>query len=459
MKLKHALSGVLLLSVCFGSEAAETPILPVGLDAYRMWDHWADQRIGQRTYMRSTYDRSGGNLNADASNFLFQLADDRNVTLDIEARGVVAFVRYNHWHGSPWHYQVDGADYILRESMTADPYAQLKEIRFNPSDTFFEPFAYTWATTQGADLSWLPIEFEKSFRMSYERTHYGTGYYIYDLFLPGARLSSPIQAWDGKAGPGQDVVDLINRSGQDLVPAIGSPVAEAMKLTSERGSISIPKDASVTLTTLSVGPSMLRAIDFSVPEAEAVAFGRARLRITWDDRAQPSVDAPIALFFGAGTLYNRTGAEYLVKAFPVHIRFIGGRVALACYFPMPFFKSARIELADNGEAPLTNVQWMVRHAPYTSPANNAGYFHATYRDQGTPEPGKDLVLLDTRKQEGSAEWSGSMVGTSFIFSDRANLQTLEGDPRFFFDDSRTPQAQGTGTEEWAGGGDYWGGQT
>jgi hypothetical protein len=37
------------------------------------------------------------------------------------------------------------------------------------------------------------------------------------------------------------------------------------------------------------------------------------------------------------------------------------------------------------------------------------------------------------------------------------LGTLEGDPRFFFDDSETPQAQGTGTEEWGGGGDYWGG--
>src|SRR5262249_56958289 len=33
-----------------------------------------------------------------------------------------------------------------------------------------------------------------------------------------------------------------------------------------------------------------------------------------------------------------------------------------------------------------------------------------------------------------------------------------GGPRFFFEDSRPPQAQGTGTEEWAGGGDYWGGR-
>ena len=47
------------------------------------------------------------------------------------------------------------------------------------------------------------------------------------------------------------------------------------------------------------------------------------------------------------------------------------------------------------------------------------------------------------------------MGTSFIFSHDANLTTLEGDPRFLFDDSLTPQAQGTGTEEWAGG-DSWG---
>jgi hypothetical protein len=51
----------------------------------------------------------------------------------------------------------------------------------------------------------------------------------------------------------------------------------------------------------------------------------------------------------------------------------------------------------------------------------------------------------------------AFVGTSFIFTDRANLATLEGDPRFYFDDSQSPQAYGTGTEEWGGGGDYWGG--
>lgn len=95
--------------------------IPVGLDAYRLWDHGADQRIGMRSYMRSTYDRSGGNEGADASHFLYQLSDDFNVTLDLEGPGALIFSRYNHWHGSPWHYVVDGKDHLLQETSTRDP--------------------------------------------------------------------------------------------------------------------------------------------------------------------------------------------------------------------------------------------------------------------------------------------------------------------------------------------------
>src|SRR5262245_25427091 len=47
--------------------ASEPPVIPVGLDAYRQWDRWPLQRIGARAYMRSTYDRTGGNRSADAS--------------------------------------------------------------------------------------------------------------------------------------------------------------------------------------------------------------------------------------------------------------------------------------------------------------------------------------------------------------------------------------------------------
>jgi len=505
--------------------AQEPPVIPTGLDAYRQWDRWPYLRVGQQTFMRSTYDRRGGNEGADASHFLFQLPGDRSVPLDLEGPGVINFIRYNHWHGSPWHYLVDSDDFVLRETTTADPNHPQDGAAFVPAGLFPEPLAFTWATTRGADLIAMPIPFTRSFQMQYERTHYGTGYYIFTRYLPGARLSKPLRTWEGVAprsmsafltptsrerdlpptpsrklegaipdsppsrfreggrgvrstcGSGAgglgaatesgraaaelgDVLILLRRSGTDIAPKPDSPEGRRTGLT-EHGNTVAKLDPGYAFMLTRVGAigGMVRGIQLSVPVKYALDFGRVRLRITWDGRRSPSVDAPIALFFGAGTLYNRDNHEYLVKAFPVNVRYADGRVNLACWFPMPFFESAKIEIAaPRGVAPIHDIRWSLRVAQFHGSPDEVGYFHATYRDFPNPPPGRDLVLLDTRDTEGGGDWSGHLVGTSFIFSHRALLGTLEGDPRFYFDDSSTPQVQGTGTEEWGGGGDYWGGQ-
>lgn len=455
-------AAALLLAICPRAVAdagkESPPVIPVGLDCYRMWDQWPTQRIGARAYMRSTYDRTGGN--DDASHFLFQLADDANVTLDLAGPGVLYFARFNHWHGSPWHFVVDGADHVLSETSTRDPTRPVEGSVFLPAGALPAPLAFTWSTTQGADLTWVPVPFSSSFRMAYGRTHYGTGYYIFDRYVGGAPLSRPITAWDGVTPPDADVLALIGRAGTDIAPRPGTPEGARVGIYAREGKVAKigPADTAVLLDMPAGRPSELRALEISAPRAAAIDLGRMRLRVTWDGRAVPSIDAPVALFFGAGTLYNRDDRDYLVKAFPMNIRFDAERVRLACYFPMPFFQSAKIELLGNGSAPVEDVRWSARLQPLDGAPSRVGYFHATYRDHGVPERGRDLVLLDTGEAEGGGDWSGSFVGTSFIFSDRANLETLEGDPRFFFDDSRSPQAQGTGTEEWCGGGDYWGGQ-
>ena len=400
--------------------------------------------------MRSTYDRYGGNEGGDASHFLYQLADDDNVTLDVAGPGVLCFARFNHWHGSPWHFVVDGTDHLIRESSTADPLHPITNSVFLPANLFPEPLAFTWSETRGADLSWVPIPFEKSFRLGYSRTHYGTGYYIYDQFVPGTPLSQPLRAWDGQTPPDQDVLDLIDHAGTDIAPA------NLVEITNDIQTL--PAGGSDMVFSVTNAPSMVRKLTFCISTNQAIAFGRARLRMSWDDRAEASVDSPVALFFGAGTLYNRDNRQYLVKAFPCYVRFDPTNVELACFFPMPFFRSAKIELIGSLQENLSNVVCRVGFEPFDGSPAQVGYFHATYRDHPHPEAGRDLVLLDTRQTEGGGDWSGSFIGTSFIFSDRANLGTLEGDPRFFFDDSQTPQAYGTGTEEWGGGGDYWGGQ-
>ncbi len=428
----------------------ELPVVPVGFDAYKMWDKWPQQRIGVRAYMRSTYDRDGGNRTADASHYLFGNPDEQNVSLDVKGKGVLYFFRTNHWHGSPWHFIVDGTDNVVRESATADPVDAKKKFtktEFIPTETFPEPIAWTWSTTKGADLIWHPMMFEQSFQIAYERTFYGTGYYIYHLFSSDKNLSQPLKTWSVNNRPDPEVLALLNKSGTDIAPQNIAKIEKTVTLDRE----------TVTLAEINE-PGVIRAVKITLPLDEALDLERIRLRATWDNAEHPSVDAPLCLFYGAGTFYNRDEREYLVKGFPLNIRFDyeAKTIELGCYYPMPFFKSAKLELTGI-EPGKTELRYEIRHEPLTVPVPHTSYFHATYKDIPQPEAGKDLIYLDTKGIEGRDEWSGNFVGTSFIFSHSGYLGTLEGDPRFFFDDSRSPQAYGTGTEEWGGGGDYWGG--
>lgn len=435
-------------------QSDEPPIIPIGLDAYRMWERLAYHRIGVRAYMRSTYDRQGNNRTADASHFLYQESDEYNVSLDVKGPGVLYFKRTNHWHGSPWHYEVDGEDFIVKETATAEPVnakKKLKNTTYIPEELFPNPLTWTWSITKGADLMWVPLPFEDTFRIAYSRTFYGTGYYIYHTFCPGIKhLWRPLKSWD-KTPPEPDVLDLLSRAGADIAP-------KGKGVKTYTGKLQMRPFQCTTIAELDQAPSTIRALKLTIPRDDAYEFGKCRLRITWDHRWYSSIDVPIALFFGAGHLYNNDNREYLVKGFPLIIRYDKKYVHLSCYWPMPFFRHAKIEIQERQGLTFSNIKWEIRTEAFTEPINHVGYFHATYSDHPEPKLGQDVIFLDTSKVEGGGLWSGNFVGMSWIFTRDGYLPTLEGDPRFFFDQSRTPQAWGTGTEEWGGGGDYWGGR-
>lgn len=435
-------------------DAADPPIIPIGPDAFLEWDRWPYLRIGVRAYMRSTFDRTGGNYFADAAHYIRMAGDERSVALDEAGPGILWFVRHNHWHGSPWCYTVDGRETVVEETSTRDPTRPVAGSVFLPERLFPQGLTWTWSVTRGADLSWVPIPFERSLQLAYSRTRYGTGYFIFWKLMPGlAHLSRPLAGWTEKDAPPAAVLDLLARSGSDIAP-VGEGIAV------ERGTLELAPFEARTVLHLEKGPAMIRRLAFRVPEASAAVLAVARLRVWWDGRRLPSIDVPLGLFFGTASLMREEGQEYIVKSFPMTVcHETGGFFLFATYFPMPFLESARLEVAESQGARIDGVSWEVRHLPYTDPPNWVGLFHATYRDSPRPEAGRDLVLLDTREAEGGGEWCGHLVGTTYLFTRTATLSTLEGDPRFYFDDSLSPQGQGTGSEEWGGGGDYWGGRT
>ena len=309
--------------------------------------------------------------------------------------------------------------------------------------------SWTWKTTKGADLIWTPIPFEKSFQLGYGKTAFGTGYYIYHLYANEEQLSQPIRSWNINDTPNAKVISLLQQAGTDIAPK---------NIATATGTLQL-KQTNILVKEIKARPSVIRALKIILPLHKAIDLERIHLRVTWDNSKQASIDAPLCLFFGAGTFYNRDNREYLVKGLPINIRFdsLRQKVELACYYPMPFMRSAKFELS--GITPGEDqIEYEIRYEPLTMPFNHTSYFHATYKDFPQPEQGKDLILLDTKGTEGKNHWSGNFAGTSIIFSHEGVLRNLEGDPRFFFDDSESPQAYGTGTEEWGGGGFYWGGE-
>jgi hypothetical protein len=238
------------------------PIIPIGYDAYTDWAHLPRLRIGTRTTMRSTYDRAGGNEGSDASHFLRQNANGRFVALDVAGPGVLYFARANHWHGSPWHYGVDGADNVVSESSTATPTTPVANSVYLPAASFPPPFAETWSMTGGADLSWIPLPFQNSLTVAYERTHYGTGYFIEQSFPEGApNLSHPITQYDPGAPPAV-AVGVLNSAGSDI-----APTGAAVTTTSGSGS----PDGGTTLTLADLhGAGEIRALTLRVSADQAL---------------------------------------------------------------------------------------------------------------------------------------------------------------------------------------------
>src|SRR5438094_7952935 len=60
----------------------EPPLIPIGYDAFVRWEQWPVLRLGVRAYLKSTFDRTGGNHFADVAHYLRQLDDQHSVALN-----------------------------------------------------------------------------------------------------------------------------------------------------------------------------------------------------------------------------------------------------------------------------------------------------------------------------------------------------------------------------------------
>jgi hypothetical protein len=183
------------------------------------------------------------------------------------------------------------------------------------------------------------------------------------------------------------------------------------------------------------GPGMITHIWLTVAHNE---FGWPRLvrfRVYYDGAKTPSVDAPLGDFFAVGH-----GAERDVNSMMVRDSSFGR--ARNSYWPMPFQKSCRITVTNEGKRLLPMFYYHVDYRQYSSPLPaDIAYFHAYYRQERPARSGHNYAFLETKG-------TGHYVGTVMSVVLTQISWFGEGDDLFYIDGAKQPQIYGTGTEDY-----------
>ena len=192
---------------------------------------------------------------------------------------------------------------------------------------------------------------------------------------------------------------------------------------------------------LAEGPGVITHIWFTIASPSPNHLKELVLRMYWEGSAKPSVEVPVGDFFGLNLGQYFIYQSAFLNCSPIR--------ALNCYFAMPFRKSARITVTNEGSAEVrsfySNIDYQLAQVPA-----DALYFHAQYRQKApnpavaaklNPDGKENFVFAETRGR-------GQLMGATLGWLQNKDRWMGEGDDMIFIDDEKTPIIIGTGSEDY-----------
>lgn len=188
------------------------------------------------------------------------------------------------------------------------------------------------------------------------------------------------------------------------------------------------------------------------------------IRMFWDDEENPSVLCPLGDLFGLGHEVVNSYQSALFSASTRGNNQFNTGCALNCYVPMPFNKSARIELVN--EAEYEHGQYFyIDYELYDKPhGKDVAYFHAQFRRENpcdgwgheiqvnTPEA--NIINTERLAWENNylileAEGAGHYIGCNLSVTNFQGTWWGEGDDMIWVDGYKwPPDLHGTGSEDY-----------
>ncbi len=401
---------------------------------------------GTQTKQFSSYDSTGGNSDGNFQNSYTKYIDDNGeyVIFDASGPGCLYRQQYNVWSKgrvldtgkTRIKYYFDDEP-VARIDISADELFQGKLRPFVPPYTFIDP-------KSRFGILYYPLTYKKRLKITttsdfdqlhnFDRLQKGDRY-VHSWYQFTA-LSYPedtsLKSWTNTKSEYYDaVVEQWENTGVDPKPTKGN--------TSISKSIKLPAGTHENILELE-GAGSISSLKIRLEPYNRDTFFRTHLRIYWDGSHLPAVDMPLANFFGGG-------GETYEDCQDIHERSLktlmygynGEKGEFFSYWPMPYWKSARIELWNDSQTDLDLVQLDVAYKPSAVskyPQDKSGYFYA----QRTESQDKgEAAFAPTFSERGR----GHMVGLSFY----SKNFSMDGDEFTYIDDSRTPQIHGDGTED------------
>lgn len=213
-----------------------------------------------------------------------------------------------------------------------------------------------------------------------------------------------------------------------------------------------------TITLLDYqGAGIIHRFWMTISPRNAQTLSQVILRMYWDNETNPSVECPLGAFFGIG--FGDASAHYV--SLPLDVNSGGYN----CYWPMPFHTHARWTLENRSDQTVHSFYYNVDYTACHSLPKKVMEFHACWRRENPTTPGHNYTILEAR---GNGAFMGVALFMHGLNMGNNKLAFLEGDEMIYLDQPNpnpptpdhwkhpepVPQINGTGTEDFFGGGWY-----
>ncbi len=379
----------------------------------------------------SSYDRTGGNDDGFSGKYSFLRREGNGLVLaDLEGPGIVYRITTPTPTDDTLELYFDG-ETAPRMSL---PFVDLFTGKREP---FLSPLV---GFGGGGFYSYVPLPYRKAckivIRPAAGRTESKMQFYQinYAKYPPAMNLATfsltPSPADAASLARARKIVSM---TGSDIAEYIAP---EGSQTNRNRTSGRLEAGKPSTLLDVKQGG---RVVGLRLGPARALG-GKDRavlLRMFWDDDPLPAVAAPVSDFFGYS--WGEPASRGLILGTNDDVNYL--------YFPMPFDRSARIELVNEAPdaAPIDfEAEIVTADVPRTS---DEGRFYAAWHRENPTTPGVPFTFVDIK---GRGHIVAALLQAQGF--DPGNTEFFEGDDQATLDGQLT--VHGTGSEDAFNGGWY-----